>query len=300
MLHTIDISNTKCWNETTIIHKQQILKIINKMRPLFNNYINYANMGLSGYRLFGGIIMYEKEIQEIAQILEISFTECLMFQLTYELFSACTTGILKSDNEYVCVRVMDWELELLKEITIQIKVVNRGVHLFDSITWAGFVGIFTGIKPNNYTIALNYKRSEQPDFLKNIISLFKGYYPNAFLIRDILTNDNVSVAYDRLKQSSLIAPAYYTFMSEPFKCTIIRDRETAKVKVAPCIQTNCDDINGLNIMFSHERLSYMNNILYSNLSLKDLITHISHYPVNNQHTIYTVIMTLKNFIYFKV
>jgi len=298
--YVVDISSPKCWNNIVLEYKPQILQVLNTMRPMFSSYLSYASAGLVGYRLFGGIIMYEQEILEIATILEISFIECLLFQLTYEFCSACTTAIIKSDNEYVCIRTLDWENDLLKTLTIQIKVVDKNKELFNAITWSGFVGIFTGIKPNDYVIALNYKRSEVPNFTKNITSLFKGYYPNAFFIRDILTHSDADSAYSRIRDVYLIAPAYYTFMSNTVKCVFIRTRETAKIIHASCVQTNCDDLNGLNIMWSHERLAYMNKIKDQNLPLESLIKHISYYPVNNEHTIYTVIMSLKDFLYFKI
>lgn len=298
--YIVDISSPKCWNDIVLEYKPQILQVLNIMRPMFSSYLSYASVGLTGYRLMGGIIMYEQEILEIATILEISFIECLMFQLTYEFCSACTTAIIKSGDNFVMTRSMDWENDLLKTLTIQIKVVDKNKELFNAITWSGFVGIFTGIKPNNYAIALNYKRSETPNFTKNITSLFKGYYPNAFFIRDLLTHSNTNSAYSRIQNTYLVAPAYYTFMSNTVKCVLVRTRETAKITHAPCIQTNCDDLNGLNIMWSHERLAYMNKIKDSNLSLESLIKYINSYPVNNEHTIYTVIMSLKDFLYFKI
>jgi hypothetical protein len=297
--YIIDVSNPKCWNELTTSYKPKILEILDDMRPLFNGYVSYASAGLTLYRMTGGVIMYEKEIQEIAQILEISFIECLLFQLVYEFCSACTSAILKADGKYVHVRTLDWELDKLKDITVQIKIVNKDKHLFDAITWAGFVGIFTGIKPDNYTIALNYRRSENPNIMTNIISLFKGYYPNAFFIRDLLTRNDTDEAYDRLKKVLLIAPAYYTFMSETVKCVIIRDRQTFKIRQSPCVQTNSDDSNGDNIMLSHERSAYMNEVIFSNPTLNALIEYIERYPVNNEHTVYTVIMNPQGFLYFK-
>jgi hypothetical protein len=307
-VYVVDVSNPRCWNGILADYKSQTLKILDSMRPLFKDYIGYANLGLSAYRLLGGVIMYEREIQEIAKFLEISFIECLMFQLTYEFFSACTTAILRSDGEYVCVRTMDWELDLLKGITVRVRVENEGKYLFDAITWAGFVGIFTGIKRNEYSIALNYRRSETPNFISNLTSLTKGHFPNAFLIRDILSSDNAKSAFDRIQRSRLIAPAYYSFMSKDVKCRIIREREEFKIVYAPCTQTNCDDyLEGKaqnkiepNIMYSHERLSHMEGVIKSNLPLKDLIEHINKFPVKNEHTIYTVIMTLEKFIYIKI
>ncbi len=95
-------------------------------------------------------------------------------------------------------------------------------------------------------------------------------------------------------------------MSKDVKCRIIRERESFKIVNAPCIQTNCDnyiddkDRIEPNIMYSHERLSHMGKILNSNLPIRDLIEHINKFPVKNEHTIYTVIMSLEKFIYYTI
>lgn len=300
-IYIIDVRKSTCWNELVSHYKPKILIVLDKMRPLFSSYIGYVNAGLAVYRLTGGVIMYESEIKEIAKILEITFVECLLFQLTYELCSACTSGILKCDDKDVMIRSMDWELPELKSLTVRIKVVENDKHLFDAISWAGFTGIFTGIRPNKYAIALNYRRSSNPNFITNIMSVFKGYYPNAFFLRRLLSecDDEESV-----KSVKLISPSYITILSNKTKGTIIRDREPSNnrnFRQAPYIQTNCDDIGvGDNICLSYERISYMNKILHSNLPLNSLINYIDQFPVNNEDTIYTVIMTTSDFLYFKI
>jgi len=276
---------------------------LNKMRPLFSSYITFINAGLIIYRLAGGIFLYEDEIEVVAKLLNITFVECLLFQLTYELCSACTSSILQIDTgEYVHVRTMDWEMSELKALTINIKVVNGDIHLFNAVTWAGFIGIFTGYKPDRYSISLNYRRTSNPNFLSNIKSAFQGYFPNAFFIRNLLsTYSDEKQAFYRIKSTHIIAPAYYTFLSNTIKCSIIRDRTTFSIKEAPCVQTNCDEVNqGDNIMYSFERISYMNDIITIKPTLNYLVNYINQWPVQNEHTIYTVIMTPKGILYFNI
>ncbi len=302
-IYIVDISSLTCWNNIVLEFKPQILKVLDKMRPLFSQYTTLINVGLTVYRLAGGIFLYEKEMNEISRLLNITFTECLLFQLTYELCSACTSSILKIDTgEFVHVRTMDWEMPELKALTINIKVVNSNTHLFDAVTWAGFIGIFTGIKPNQYSISLNYRRTSNPNFLSNVKSAFQGYYPNSFFIRDLLSTCNdEKQAFDRIKLTYIIAPAYYTFLSDTIKCSIIRDRTSFSIKEAPCVQTNCDGINqDDNIMHSFERITYMNNIITIKPSLSSLIKYINQWPIQNNYTIYTVIMTPNNILYFNI
>jgi len=88
--YTIDINRPSCWREIINEYKEKILKILHIMRPLFSDYLYYFKIGLTGYKIKDGIILFENEIREIARILQVPFEECLLLQLTYELNSACT------------------------------------------------------------------------------------------------------------------------------------------------------------------------------------------------------------------
>lgn len=296
--YVIDISNPKCWNDVVKEHKLKISCVVGKIRPLYTPYLYFFSLGLYVYKASGGIVYYEKEIEEIAKILDMSFNECLLMQLTYEFCTACTSAVVASDFGHVFIRTMDWDLPELKDITIKIRVVSGDRDIFDAITWAGFVGIFTGIRPGKYAIALNYRRSANPSLLDNMLSIFKGYYPNSFFIRDLLTNDDTP---DRIKEVMLVAPAYYTVMSDR-TFVIVRGREEYVERMSKdntIVQTNCDGPDDpSDIMFSHERERYMYPLLTACHSLDAIVKYIGQHPIKNQNTVYTVIMSRFKFLYF--
>lgn len=296
--YIVDVSDSKCWNPIVIEYRDRILTVLNAMRPLYKSYLGAFSIGLGIYRISNGVIYYEDEISEIAKILDITFSECLLFQLTYELCSACTSTIILCDGEYVMTRTMDWALPDLKQITIRIRVVNKNNYLFEAVTWAGFVGIFTGIKTDKYAIALNYRRSLNPSFLANIMAVFKGHFPSAFYIRELLSSNGDT---EEIANVKMIAPSYITVLTTDPKTSgvYICGRENAKFNLAPCIQTNCDSYGvGDNIMYSYERIKYMEQILDTDPTLDELIEYVSKFPVNNEDTIYSVIMTSKEVLYF--
>src|ERR1035438_7733288 len=88
--YRIDVSDPTCWNDLVLEYRSQILEVMAKMRPLTQQYLTYINLGYGTYKMLGGIVLFENEIKEIAKILGITTTKCLLFQLTYELCSACT------------------------------------------------------------------------------------------------------------------------------------------------------------------------------------------------------------------
>jgi len=49
---------------------------------------------------------------------------------------------------------MDWDLELLKDLTIIVDFKYSGQIMFTATTWVGYVGVFTGMKPFGYAVAL--------------------------------------------------------------------------------------------------------------------------------------------------
>lgn len=294
----VDINDSKCWNPIVTEYKDRILTVLDSMRPLYKSYLAAFSVGSATYRVFGGIIYYEDEISEIAKILGITFTECLLFQLTYELCSACTSTIMLCDDQYVMTRTMDWNLSTLKDITIRIKVINKDRELFEAVTWAGFVGIFTGIKTDKYAIALNYRRSLNPSFLANIMAVFKGHFPSAFYIRELLSSNSDT---EEIANVKMIAPSYITVLTNEIETSgiYICGRENSQFNPAPCIQTNCDSYGiGDNIMYSYERIKYMEKILNTNPTLDELIEYVNQFPVKNEDTIYSIIMTPKEVLYF--
>ena len=44
---------------------------------------------------------------------------------------------------------MDWELDLLKPLTIEVDFQKAGKTAYVATTWAGYVGVFTGLRPGN-------------------------------------------------------------------------------------------------------------------------------------------------------
>jgi len=314
--YEIDIStpNGKCFNELVLKYKKSIQKVILKLKCYYENYLSYIKLGINAYILQGGIIMYKDEILEISKILEITFEECLMMQLTYEFFSACTTAVKYQYDikDYILVRTMDWDLPELKDITVKLIFKNSSVHhpggaLFEAIGWAGCVGIFTGIKRadpeiDSYAIALNYRRTLTPDIKENIAALFKGYFPCSFYLRKILSEKEscANVSLESLQKVFFVAPCYLTILkrgkeilqpSNPKLSTrqykndsyiLIRGRTNYKIKKGDSkflIQTNIDDVSPSsacdNILYSKERYTHMSR-LYIGKILQNLNGVISH------------------------
>ena len=64
---------------------------------------------------------------------------------------------------------MDWDLPILRKLTFQAKFKFKNKTLFTGTTWAGYLGILTGMRhpqtkdEEGYSISINYRRT--PEFI---------------------------------------------------------------------------------------------------------------------------------------
>jgi hypothetical protein len=243
-------------------------------------------------------IMYKDELMAISKATEIEFNKLLFMQLIYEACAACTTVITKVSNEYVFVRTMDWDLPILKEFTITIKVYKDNKLLYIAPTWVGCVGLFTAVNMNQmYAIAINYRRTcdiSLISIVKNIGKTLFMYWPNCYLVRHICENNyDHKTAVKKLQFASVVSPCYYTIYSTTEKPIVItRNSDDYNTRTGDFIvQTNCDDDkNEPDILHSLQRreiikksiVEHKNNYDSYDQLLKEIIVE----PIINDETIY--------------
>lgn len=315
-----DISNKNITKYITKKYAEDIHNVINKSKSIYNQYLPLITIGYEAYKRLGKgkKILFEKELAEIAEILNISFLECLIMNLVYEFCSACTTLItesfLEDSKELLMLRTMDWDLPELKKITIRIKYTKDGKPFADVVTWAGSVGIFTGVNLiSGVAIALNYRRSKNPSISENIKAVFLESWPCSYLIRNILLEENSKSELGSfqnekilylLGNSPTISPCYFTVLFPDEGHIITKDRTACNIKSSSkgLVQTNIDygDDSQTDIMYSKKRYSLGMDYLDSKITknIESLIDFSKKSPINNNSTIYTVIMSpTKGIIY---
>lgn len=250
-------------------------------------------------------IMFREELISISEYTGISFDKLLLMQLCYEMCSMCTSVGTKLCDKNIHFRTMDWSMDFLKEITVQLKFVKENKQIFEATSWVGYLGILTGLSYNNYSIALNFRKSDGTiyDNFKRVLNLC---YPIGYKIREVLTNqllfENV---VDIMSNNKFISPCYVTIIpiiGDPI--IIIRDPSLLVniTRKTPLVQTNIDNIDGQlygdNILYSKERIYTVENILKEHnnnfQSYDDIITSMNIFPIINDETIYVTIMDPNN------
>ena len=252
--------------------------------------------------------MFYDELLFISEVTKIEFGNILLMQLAYEAHAACTCVVTKVNDEPIFIRTMDWEMEFLKKLTIELEFVRDGKTLFISPTWVGCVGLFTVHIPNKYSIAINYRRTKSVNFwaiAQNIYNVISMRWPVSYLVRRIAeSDDSYQVALTKLKFAPLVSPCYITVFNATDKSYVITrgvDNYTMSTinDSKDIIQTNRDDNVGEqmaaekcdDILCSKERYELATLLLsFKWNSVNELLKELLVYPIINEEHIYTCVI----------
>jgi acid ceramidase len=294
-------------------------KVINDHKENFADVEREIDLILKGAGALGGLakfmtgafntfgsIMHKRELEGISVLSGVPMNKLILMQICYEMFSACTSLVIRGKDRNYHFRTMDWEMDFLKNMTINVTFVKGGQELFKATTWAGYVGVATGVNAN-YSLALNYRRSNGT-LIGNVFRTMGMKWPSGYLIRYIFENNwSANKAYQSLSSYKLISPCYVTFCpSKGNAKVIVRDcRKAIDEKTAETngylIQTNHDTLNDdINTMWSFERYKKAKSIIKSNYNFdngvcdnvnrKNILQNFHVKPIINAHTIHSTLM----------
>jgi hypothetical protein len=261
-----------------------------------------------------GLVYYSEELKAISQQCDLPLGLLALVQISYELFANCTTIIREGhDGVPIMVRSMDWGLKFLEKLTVEYDFQYNGTTVFVATSWAGYVGILTGMRPGGYSLAINFRSLGESPW-KNISKMITRGWPVGFLMRKVLEEDiDYETAVGSLSCSTLIAPTYISVCGvRPGEGVIItRNREglahelvtleNIRTKnymfseVDTLVQVNCDwwisndDLEDSdNILLSRERrvkalkkLKRMRKV-----DVDSMLTLYEEHPIQNSLTIY--------------
>ena len=244
-------------------------------------------------------IIYKNELLAIANQVSIEPGLLLLLQLVYESFAACTSVIVRTKTHPIHIRTMDWDLPILRKLTFQGKFKIKNKTIFIGTSWAGYIGILTGMrykqnkKQESFSVSINYRqtvecyKSPYAQYLRNIYRTITGCWPVSYLVREVLTHSHdYDIALKHFRSEELISPTYITICGEKTRngAIITRNRSTSEPiyinKLYLCsklVQANMDHFDDnkyekpkkpkkdfdLDIMDSRYRYSYVNLALNS-------------------------------------
>uniref|UniRef100_A0A8C5BV64 Acid ceramidase n=1 Tax=Gadus morhua TaxID=8049 RepID=A0A8C5BV64_GADMO len=195
--------------------------------------------------------------------------------------------------------------EQLKPLVVNVDFRRNNQTVFKSTTFAGYIGMLTGIKPNVFTLTMNERFSLDGGYigiLEWILGQRKGMWMS-FLTRSVLENaTSYEVAKTRLAQTELLAPAYFILGGNQTGqgCIITRSRLLSldileidlKLGRWYVLETNYDHWKAP--LFLDDRrtpgMTCMNKTTQTNITLKTMYSVLSTKPVLNKLTTYTTLM----------
>jgi len=254
---------------------------------------------------------FSQEILGCATAMDIPYGWVALLNLGYEVSDACTSIIAQTpDGKILHARNMDfWEgmvfTATLKNMTIQLDYQRGGKTVFTATTFAGMIGVLSGIKPGAFsaTVDTRFYPGGIGQLFYEVIAAIEERNASlvGFLLREVLEGENdYKSALENLSNDELIADVYYILagVSSGQGAVISRNR-TAPDDVwlldSPTrwfeVETNYDHWEPAP-WFDNRRdpaNNAMNALGQENVSLDNMFKVLTNKPSLNLQTTYTIL-----------
>jgi len=252
-----------------------------------------------------------QEIKGCAGNMGIPYGWLALFNIGYEVSDACTSIVAQTESGKIYhARNMDfWAgmgfTDTLKNITFISNFQRGGKTLFMAASFAGYVGILSGMKPNGFSVTIDtrfYPQGLGDMFYEVIAALMeKNASLVTFLSRKVFENENnYPSALQQLSNNELISDCYYIIAgaSAGQGAVISRNRMNATnvwELDSPSrwyeVETNYD--HWQNPPWFDDRVTPANRGMTAlgqkNLSLQGMMDVLTIKPVLNIQTTYTIL-----------
>ncbi|XP_046513091.1 N-acylethanolamine-hydrolyzing acid amidase isoform X2 [Equus quagga] len=227
---------------------------------------------------------FTDEIRGMCDVLNISLADGLLINLAYECSAFCTSIVAQDSRGHIYHgRNLDYTFgTFLRKLTVDVQFLKNGQIAFTGTTFIGYVGLWTGQSPHKFTISGD-ERAKGSWWENMIAALFQRHSPISWVIRTTLSeSENFEAAVYKLAKTPLIADVYYIVGgTSPQEGVVITRNRGGPVDIWPL-----DPLNG-----ATPAIKALNATGQANLSLETLFQVLSVFPVNNNYTIYTTVMS---------
>jgi len=198
-----------------------------------------------------------EELRGIHFVTGVGMHLLVAFNVLLDLFMGCTSGGVKLSREHKMLhfRTLDWGMNPLRKVIVQLEYVRDGVMVASAITYVGYVGVLTGVR-KGLSMSLNFRPIHNAStwlantlfYLHHALVLF-GFRPAiSSILRTVLIPRNVSQTLPTLdlvlKELPAITTtaAYLVFCDGEQAVTLEKDYDTAIMRSSPdfIVVTNHD------------------------------------------------------------
>jgi len=265
---------------------------------------------------------YADELRGIANVTGVPLGEVVLYNIFYEVFTVCTSIVAEDEQHKLYharnldfglflgwnAETHDWTVtERLRKTIVNVEWKKNGKTVFKSVNFAGFVGVYNGVRPQRFTVTAN----ERFDLLDGgYVGLLKWLMGDksmswmTLLVREVMENaDSYDEAVEKLSNTPLMAPVYYIVggNSSGQGATIVRSRE----KTLGVVHLNASDPNGWYVLqtnydpwskplFIDDRRTpgnrCMQKLSRNNVGFQGLFNVLSSPTTLNKLTAYTTLM----------
>ncbi|GMT27179.1 hypothetical protein PFISCL1PPCAC_18476 [Pristionchus fissidentatus] len=229
----LDKPPSERWTEIATIYKDNIhalIKVITDLVvPIFPD---VDVLGLIN-EVFGEMNKmipqpYQDEITSISVAAEMPLGEVVLYNIFYEIFTVCTSVIAQDEKGKLWhARNLDfglflgwdpveheWEISaVLRKMVVNINWIKDGKILYKSNNFAGFIGIYNGMKQGKFTVTANERFMKEGGYV-GIIRWLTGMEPDGkwmtWLTRETMENmEDYASAKEHLMNTPMLSPVYY-------------------------------------------------------------------------------------------
>ena len=215
----LDLPPEERWNQVAKDHKDGLYATAQFFQSEFQSAFPMLTiMGADLQQYFPE--PYASEMKSFLKYTNVTVGEIAFTNMIYELTAfgrgalghrACTSIVAKMvSGQIIHGRNLDYSVFPLRSVAIIVDFQKSGQTVYTGTTFAGFVGLLTGQKPNGFTISLNQRDSG--DWSLNALEAAKtgtnGFI--ALMMRDLLGDSDSSFdkAVNTLSSAQIIAPCY--------------------------------------------------------------------------------------------
>ncbi|XP_067674022.1 N-acylethanolamine-hydrolyzing acid amidase-like isoform X2 [Haliotis asinina] len=249
---------------------------------------------------------YADEMRGISTALNSSLGDVVLTNLAYDITAFCTSIVCQDSKGQIWhARNLDYSYgSILRSSTIKVDYQRGGQTVYTGITFAGYVGLLTGQRPNAFTVTVDER--DQGQWWMNLLVaiLDQSAKPIGLLVRDVLaTSTTYADAVDVLSSTDTEADAYF----------IVGGTKSGEGVVITKSRIGSDDLWYMNeavpgwflveTNYDHwttpppsdnrrdPAVNAMKALNRNNINVTSLYNVISIHPVLNNRTVYSIVMS---------
>lgn len=199
-----------------------------------------------------------QEIIGISRKTGLPLHQVVAFNTFLDLLTGCTSGGVRlgtrSRGKILHFRNLDWEMDALRDLVIQVEYVRDNKVIASAITYAGYVGVLTGVRPG-LSISLNYRdrlNSNAPVRAHrwHQLRMLLGFAPSiSSVLRSVLLADQVPTLAELTERFATkdkaitSSPCYLTFCSPSSILILEKDLNNSVIRTSDqfLVVTNHDE-----------------------------------------------------------